>query len=106
MSFGKLLAAYVALLTLLAAEFFASFLRLGATARLLLLLPAALMAAVVATRFMELRREGPVPLLFATSGVVWLAILLALGGVDPLTRAMYLAPDSAASSALKAPLSR
>ncbi|QGM96783.1 hypothetical protein [Methylocystis parvus] len=102
MSFGGLLTGYFVLLALLGLELGVSFLRLDPSLRLLILLPALAMVWIVATRFMGLRREGPATLLFATSGVVWLVILLGLGLADPLTRAIYPAPESGRSSAMKA----
>lgn len=100
MSLSGLLWTYVALLALLALEVAASF-HLGPSLRLLILLPALLMVGIVAMRFMELNREGAVALLFATSGVFWLVILLGLGLADPLSRATYPASESALSSAMK-----
>lgn len=99
----KLFIAYLLLLALLAAEFFASSLHLDRSARVALLLPAMVMVGIVATIFMELRREDAPTLLFAVAAVLWLAILLGLGLMDPVTRVMYPAPQSAASAGLKAP---
>jgi cytochrome c oxidase subunit IV len=100
MSFSGLLSTYIALLVLLALEFAASS-HLGPSLRLLILVPALLMVGIVAILFMELNREGAVTLLFATSGVFWLAILLGLGLADPLTRATYPTSEGALSSAMK-----
>ncbi|MGJ0509797.1 MAG: hypothetical protein ACR652_22275 [Methylocystis sp.] len=96
-----LVGAYALLLILLAAEIYGAFLPLARPARLLLLIPALLMAGVVATAFMGLRREGAPTIMFAVSGALWLAILLGLGMLDPVTRAMYPAPQSAVSATLK-----
>ncbi|MBU6528351.1 hypothetical protein OGR47_15435 [Methylocystis sp. MJC1] len=74
--------------------------------RLLLLIPALVMVGVVATNFMELRHEDAPTVLFAASAVLWLSILLGLGLMDPITRVMYPAPESAASAQLKATIKR
>jgi caa(3)-type oxidase subunit IV len=85
-----LLLAWGLLIALLAIEFGASFLALDRTARPLILIPAALMIAVVSVTFMELRR-GPEPIrLFFAAGLLWLCILLGLGSLDPMTRINYL----------------
>jgi len=85
-----LLLAWGLLIALLAIEFGASFLALDRTARPLILIPAALMIAVVSVTFMELR-QGPEPIrLFFAAGLLWLCILLGLGSLDPMTRINYL----------------
>jgi cytochrome c oxidase subunit 4 len=80
---------WVVLLVLLAGEFGASFLPLSPPLRLLLLVPAALMVAAVATMFMQIGRGPVLVRVFAAAGLLWLSILLGLGSVDPLTRANY-----------------
>jgi hypothetical protein len=50
---------------------------------------AATMVAVAAFGFMELRQEDASVWLFAAAAVLWLAILLGLGSLDPLTRTLY-----------------
>lgn len=94
----RLLGAYALLLALLAAEFFAAFSALHGQTRFLLLVPALLMAAVVLTGFMALPRAGAPVIMFATAAVLWLAILLGLGLLDPVTRAMF--PTSGGAHAL------
>jgi cytochrome c oxidase subunit IV len=95
----RLFGAYVLLNALLAAEFFAAFLPLQGQARLLLVLPALVMAWVVAAVFMGLRREGGPVLMFAAAAALWMAILLGLGILDPVTRAMFsTAHDAGLSS--------
>jgi hypothetical protein len=94
MSLAELFRTYVLLLALLGIEYGASLLRLGPALRPLILLPAFLMAGVMAMRFMELRHESATVLLFTTAGVLWLLILLGLGLADPLTRAIYPAPGA------------
>jgi hypothetical protein len=54
--------------------------------RPLLLIPAALMVAAVATMFMQIGRGPVLVRVFAAAGLLWLSILLGLGSVDPLTR--------------------
>ncbi len=99
----SLLGAYALLLALLAAEYFASFLPLGGHARLALLAVALAMAGVLMTQFMELRRAGAPAVMFVIAAALWLVILLGLGTLDPVTRAMYPAPESAVSASMKAP---
>ena len=50
---------------------------------------AATMVGVAAFGFMDLRQESPTVWLFAAAAVLWLAILLGLGSLDPLTRTLY-----------------
>jgi cytochrome c oxidase subunit IV len=85
----RLVWTWVVLLVLLAGEFGASFLPLSPSLRLLLLVPAALMVAAVATMFMQIGRGPVLVRVFAAAGLLWLSILLGLGSVDPLTRANY-----------------
>lgn len=77
------------LFVLLAIEFGMTFLPLARSLRPLILIPAGLMACVVGSVFME-ARQGPVIVrLFIVAGLLWLAILLGLGSLDPLTRRDY-----------------
>jgi hypothetical protein len=80
---------FALLLILLAVEYRLSFLSMSRPLRPLLLIPAALMAAIVALNFMELRREPEPVHLFAVASLLWLVILLGLGSVDPITRIIY-----------------
>ncbi len=84
-----LLLAWVLLMVLLAVEFGASFLSLGRSARPLVLIPAAVMAAIVGTGFMQVGRGPTIVRLFATAGLLWLTILLGLGSLDAMTRTDY-----------------
>ena len=84
-----LLLAWGLLMALLAIEFGASFLALDRAARPLILIPAALMIAVVSVGFMELRRGPEAIRLFFAAGLLWLCILLGLGSLDPMTRINY-----------------
>jgi cytochrome c oxidase subunit 4 len=87
----QLLLCWAALLVLGALEFAGSFLPLARGWRPLLLLPACCMAALVAVMFMDVRRGPALVRGFALAGLFWLAVLLGLGMVDPLTRAIYWA---------------
>ena len=87
--FVKLLLAWMALLVLLALELGGSYLPLPAAMRPLLLVVAVAMAGVIATAFMEVGEGPSVIRLFAAGGLLWLAILLVLGSLDPLTRFTY-----------------
>lgn len=84
---------WVLLLMLLAVEFGVSFLKMERTMRPLILLPAVLMVATVGIAFMQVRRGPTVVRLFATAGLMWLAILLGLGSMDPMTRTNYYVQD-------------
>ncbi len=84
----QLLATYLSLLLLLALEFGLAKLPLTG-ARGVVLVPASIMAAVVAIGFMELAKGPPTARIFAVAGLVWLAILLGLGSLDPMTRVLY-----------------
>ncbi len=81
-----LLLAWGLLMALLALEFGASFLALDRAARPLILIPAALMIAVVSMGFMEVGRGPEAIRLFFAAGLLWLCILLGLGSLDPMTR--------------------
>jgi len=85
----QLLASYLLLLILLAVEFAVAKLPLGEAGRGLVLVPALIMAGIVGTGFMELGNGPQTARFFALVGVVWLAILLGLGCLDPLTRVLY-----------------
>ncbi len=84
-----LLLAWGLLIALLAIEFGASFLPLDRAVRPLILIPAALMLAVVSVAFMEVRRGPETIRLCAAAGLLWLCILLGLGSLDPMTRVNY-----------------
>lgn len=83
----QLTLAYGALLLLLAFEIWISSQPFDRAFRPLILAPAALMCGVIALVFMELGRGRELARLFAVAALLWLAILLGLGGLDPLTRA-------------------
>ena len=85
----RLVWTWVILLVLLAIELGASFMPLHPSLRPLLLVPAALMLAAVASMFMQIGRGPVLVRIFAAAGLLWLTILLGLGSLDPLTRADY-----------------
>jgi cytochrome c oxidase subunit IV len=85
----SLLLVWVLLMILLAAEFGASFLPLGRSARPLVLVPAILMVGAVGTLFMQIGRGPTIARLFAVAGLLWLTVLLGLGSLDPMTRTDY-----------------
>jgi cytochrome c oxidase subunit 4 len=80
---------WLLLLVLAAAEFGGSHLPLPRGLRPLLLVPSVLMAATVALLFMRIRSSPGIARGFAIAGLFWLTILLGLGMMDPLTRAIY-----------------
>ena len=78
--------AWLALLVLIGAEAGVAFLRPGAFGVPLLLLAMAGTLAIVMLLFMRLREASGLSQTFAVGGLLWLAILLGLGSIDPLTR--------------------
>ena len=85
----RLVWTWVILVVLLAIELGASFMPFHPSLRPLLLVPAALMLAAVASMFMQIGRGPVLVRIFAAAGLLWLTILLGLGSLDPLTRADY-----------------
>jgi cytochrome c oxidase subunit IV len=85
----RLVWTWVVLLVLLAIQFGTSFVPFSPSLRPLLLVPAALMLAAVATMFMQIGRGPALVRIFAAAGLLWLTILLGLGSLDPLTRTDY-----------------
>lgn len=90
----QLFVSYVLLAVFLAVEFELAKLPLSGGARGLVLVPALIMVGIVAIGFMELAKGPQTARFFALAGVVWLAILLGLGSLDPMTRMLY--PTSSA----------
>jgi hypothetical protein len=84
----RLLATASLMLALLAAELAAVFIFPG-WGRVGVAVIAAAMVAVAAFGFMDLREEGAPVWLLAAAAALWLAILLGLGSLDPLTRTLY-----------------
>ncbi len=91
-SLRRLALAWAGLLVLLAALVALSWLALAPWLRLLLLVPAAGMVAIVAAAFMEVGRAPIIARGFAAAGLVWLVFLLGLGSMDRLTRTDYQVP--------------
>jgi cytochrome c oxidase subunit IV len=85
----RLVVTFLLLVTLLALEVWMSLLPLSSSVRLLILIPALAMVALVAFGFMEIAEAPQAARLFAVASLLWLAILLGLGSVDPLTRTDY-----------------
>jgi cytochrome c oxidase subunit IV len=81
-----ILAAWLALLALLALTVTLSYVPLGAANALIALGIACIKAAIVAAVFMELWHSGRRNLVFAGAALFWLGILLWLGLMDFLTR--------------------
>ncbi len=90
----RLLVSWLLLLALGAAEFAASFLPLARALRPLIIIPAVLMALVVATMFMEVQRGPNIVRGFAVAAIFWLIVMLGLGSADPLTRTYYHVPGA------------
>lgn len=78
--------AWLGLLALLGVELGAALLLPATAGGALVLLAMAAMLAVVMLLFMRLRRSSGLAQAFAVAGLLWLAILLGLGSVDPLSR--------------------
>jgi hypothetical protein len=81
--------AWLALLLLAVAEIGGSFIHFDRSLRLLLLLPALAMVALVGLMFMRVQHSIAPARGFALAGLLWLLLLLGLGTMDPLTRAVY-----------------
>lgn len=81
-----LVAAWLALLTLLALTVTLAYVPLGAFNAVVALTIGAAKAAIVAAVFMELRHRNARTFVFAGAGLFWLGILLWLGSMDFFTR--------------------
>jgi caa(3)-type oxidase subunit IV len=79
---------WLGLIVLAALELGASFLPLPPTARPILVLPAVVMAVLVSL-YMRLPSAPQIARGFAVAGVFWLAVLLGLAMMDPMTRTLY-----------------
>lgn len=84
-----LLYGWLSLLALVSIQFGASALALPRPLRPVLMLPALAMVAVVGLVCMRANRGPSIVRVFALAGLFWLTILLGLGMMDPLTRAVY-----------------
>lgn len=85
----QLLLCWVGLFLLAAIEFGCAHIHFNPSYRPLLLLPALSMVVLVAVMFMRVRSGVAIVRVFALAALFWLAIMLGLGMVDPLTRAFY-----------------
>jgi caa(3)-type oxidase subunit IV len=90
---------WLGLLAGLAVELAATKLLPGRFGRPVLLLAMAAMVAAVMLVFMRLRKASGLSQAFAVGGLLWLAILLGLGSMDPLTRTDTPTPAPPATSA-------
>ena len=89
--------AWLALLLLAVAEFGGSLIHIDRSLRPLLLLPALAMVTLVGLAFMRVQSGIAAARGFALAGLLWLLLLLGLGTMDPLTRAVYpVAPQTRA----------
>jgi hypothetical protein len=84
----------LALLLIAAPEFAGSFVPLAPSRRPLLLLPAIAMVVLVGVMYMRVHCGAALVRGFALAGLVWLSLLLGLGTMDPLTRAVYPVNDT------------
>jgi cytochrome c oxidase subunit IV len=84
-----LLYGWLGLQTLIAVEFACSYLPLPRGLRPVLMVPALAMVAVVGFVFMRVATGPSIVRIFALASLFWLLILLGLGMMDPLTRAIY-----------------
>jgi hypothetical protein len=91
---ANLLLTWLLLMLLGGAELAASYLPLPSAWRPLIMIPAGLMAVVVAVSFMEMRRGSVLVRAFAVAAIFWLLVLLGLGSIDPLTRTNYVVPNA------------
>ena len=80
---------WLTLLIVAALEFWISFLPIPADIRPVLMLPAVVMAVMVALGYMHLLTAPDLARGFAVAGIFWLTILLGLAMADPLTRTVY-----------------
>ncbi len=85
---------WLALLLLGVIEFGSSFIHFSSSLRPVLLLPALCMVGFVGLVFMRLRQGIAAARGFALAGLLWLLLLLGLGTMDPLTRAVYYPPPA------------
>lgn len=90
---------WLTLLLLAAVEFAGSFIHTAPPLRLLLLVPALAMVLLVGVMFMRVQSTIAPARGFALAGLLWLLLLLGLGTMDPLTRAVYRVPEQLAGYA-------
>jgi caa(3)-type oxidase subunit IV len=80
---------WLVLLIVAAMEFGASFLPIPPGIRPILVLPAAIMAVLVALGYMRLLTAPQIARGFTIAGIFWLTVLLGLAMNDPLSRTIY-----------------
>jgi caa(3)-type oxidase subunit IV len=80
---------WLALLIVATVEVGASLLPIPAGTRPVLMVPAAIMATLVALGYMRLLSAPDLARGFAIAGAFWVAVLLGLAMMDPLTRTVY-----------------
>ena len=85
----QLLLCWIGLILLAAIEFGCSWIQFNPSHRPVLLIPALTMVALVAIMFMRVRSGVEIVRVFAVAGLFWLTIMLGLGMMDAMTRAMY-----------------
>lgn len=89
---------WLTLLLLAVVEIGGGFVHFDRSLRPLLLLPAVAMVALVGLTFMRVQHSIAPARGFALAGLLWLLLLLGLGTMDPLTRAIYpVGPQTSAS---------
>jgi hypothetical protein len=86
----RALLSWLSLLLLAAVEIGGSLIHSDRSLRPLLLLPALAMVALVGVMFMRVQHSIAPARGFALAGLLWLLLLLGLGAMDPLTRAVYI----------------
>jgi caa(3)-type oxidase subunit IV len=84
-----LLLAWIGLLVIGAVEFGVGMVSFNPSYRPLLMLLAIAMVIVVAVMFMRVESGPGTNRIFAMAGIFWLAILLGLAMMDPMTRNVY-----------------
>ena len=85
----QLLLCWVGLILLAAIEFGCAHIHFNPSHRPVLLVPALAMVALVGLMFMRVRSGIAIVRVFAVAGLFWLTIMLGLGMMDAMTRAMY-----------------
>ena len=88
----RVLFCWLALLLIAAIEAAGSFVHFDSHWRPLLLIPALGMVALVGLMFMRVGRGSDLARGFALAALFWLLLLLGLGTMDPMTRAVYSVP--------------
>ena len=85
----QLLLCWLGLILLAAIELGCAHVNFNPSHRPVLLVPALAMVALVGLMFMRVRSGIAIVRVFAVAGLFWLTIMLGLGMMDAMTRAMY-----------------